>query len=253
MRIAVCPRSLLCSSTLVLCLPAPAGGPLCWTCCSSFPAWLRHVDVLPQPFCFVSMSEADRVWSQLSSPSSALPWEVFLDRSCLSMPSTLDFHRPDHVPEPPPAQAAPPKKPRVETFSAGGSVALKVCVKPWHDEDRRSTALFQLQSIVVAWPDGFGIVRLCTVDHDLDLGAVVQHRERLQPQSHQHAGQAIVQPYPLCSVGVPHQPLPVPSYRASCVVVPGSPGQERGRLVEALRVYPVHQLVSRRPRPLRGR
>ena len=123
----------------------------------------------PQPFCFVSMSNADRVWCHLSSPSTALPWEEFLDRSCLSLPSTLDLSRPAHVPEPPPAQGAPPKKPRVETFSAGGSVALKVCVKPWHDEDRRSTALFQLQSIVVAWPDGFGIVRLCTVEQDLDL------------------------------------------------------------------------------------
>ena len=80
------------------------------------------------------------------------------------------FSRPQHVAEPAPVAQIHAKKPRLETFSVSGSVALKVCVKPWHDEDRRGAALFQLQSIVVAWPEGFGIVRLCSLDsQELDL------------------------------------------------------------------------------------
>ena len=116
------------------------------------------------------MANADKVWSHLHSRDSTFPWEDFLDRSCLSLPSALDLSRPEHVAEPAPVAQTCAKKPRLETFSVAGSVALKVCVKPWHDEDRRGTALFQLQSIVVAWPEGFGIVRLCSLDsQELDL------------------------------------------------------------------------------------
>ena len=119
---------------------------------------------------FVNMANADKVWSHLHSRDSTFPWEDFLDRSCLSLPSALDLSRPEHVAEPAPVAQIHAKKPRLETFSVAGSVALKVCVKPWHDEDRRGTALFQLQSIVVAWPEGFGIVRLCSLDsQELDL------------------------------------------------------------------------------------
>ena len=116
------------------------------------------------------MAHADKVWSHLLPRASTFPWEDFLDRSCLSLPTGLDLSRPSHVEEPAPVVQLASKKPRLETFSVSGSVALKVCVKPWHDEDRRGTALFQLQSIVVAWPDGFGVVRLCSSQSDgIDL------------------------------------------------------------------------------------
>ena len=68
-------------------------------------------------------------------------------QTSLSLPSALDLSRPAHIKEPASVLQLARKKPRLER----GSVVLKVCVKPCHDEDRRGTALFQLQSIVVAF------------------------------------------------------------------------------------------------------
>ena len=70
---------------------------------------------------FVNMANADKVWSHLHSRDSTFPWEDFLDRSCLSLPSALDLSRPEHVAEPAPVAQTCTKKPRLETFSVAGS------------------------------------------------------------------------------------------------------------------------------------
>ena len=61
------------------------------------------------------------------------------------------------------------KRPRVEGFSFSGSVAIKVSAKPWHEDDRRSSALFQIQAVVEAWPNAFGLARLCRTLDGLDF------------------------------------------------------------------------------------
>ena len=113
---------------------------------------------------------ADRAWARLPSQSVQLPWEVSF-QSCLELPLSLNFERPTRVRVP--ERSVVPvetKKPRVDGSSVL-SVAVKVSAKPWHEDDRRGAALFQLQAIVEGWPDAFGIVALCRADANgtLDL------------------------------------------------------------------------------------
>ena len=113
---------------------------------------------------------ADRAWARLPSQSVQLPWEVSF-QSCLELPLSLNFERPARVRVP--ERSVVPvetKKPRVDGQSVL-SVAVKVSAKPWHEDDRRGAALFQLQAIVEGWQDAFGIVALCRADANgtLDL------------------------------------------------------------------------------------
>ena len=90
---------------------------------------------------FTMEDRVQRAWTALPSQAVRLPWETFLDGTFLPLPLALDFDRPTAVPVTSCPAEPPAKKARPETFSKGGSVAIKVSAKPWHEDDRRAAAL----------------------------------------------------------------------------------------------------------------
>ena len=156
--------------------------------------------------------QVERAWSALLPDPVALPWESFPDRTFLSFPLRLDLSRPTAVPMARVAAEPPAKKARPGTFSSKGSVALRVSAKPWHEDDRRAAALYQIQAIVEAWPEAFGLAKLCRQASGLDfeeltfsLQAAVMHKatstvvRRLSSLSHyvKWAAEARVAPFPV--------------------------------------------------------
>ena len=167
--------------------------------------------VCPQPF--VMEDQVERAWSALAPEAIALPWERFPDRTFLSLPLELDLARPTAVPVTTVVVEPPAKKPRPGTFSKKGSVAIKVSAKPWQEDDRRAAALYQIQAIVEAWPEAFGLAKLCRQGSGLDfeeltfsLSSAVMHKatstvvRRLSSLAHyvQWASDARVAPFPVC-------------------------------------------------------
>ena len=167
--------------------------------------------VYPQPF---EMEEkVERAWSALAPDAVVLPCERFPDRTFLSLPLELDLGRPTAVPVTKVVVEPPAKKARPETLSRKGSVAIKVSAKPWHEDDRRAAALYQIQAIVEAWPEAFGLAKLCRQGSSLDfeeltfsLSSAVMHKatstvvRRLSSLAHyvQWASEAHVAPFPVC-------------------------------------------------------
>ena len=164
----------------------------------------------PQPF--IMEEQVERAWSALEPAAIELPWERFPDRKFLSLPLQLELGRPTAVPLTQRVSEPPAKKPKPGTFSKKGSVALKVSAKPWHEDDRRAAALYQLQAILEAWPEAFGLAKLCRQGAGLDfeeltfsLESAVMHKatstvvRRLSSLSHyvKWASDARVAPFPV--------------------------------------------------------
>ena len=103
-----------------------------------------------------------------ASPGHEAPMGVMVGWD-VPVPADMSLSRPDVVPLPDPPVEVVAKRPRVEGFSFSGSVAIKVSAKPWHEEDRRSSALFQIQTVVEAWPNALGLARLCRTLDGMDF------------------------------------------------------------------------------------